>query len=215
MKFATDMQIFQVLEGTKLEVHDKGELVGEFLISKYQPPAPTPMPPNPPKPVEIPNVPPKNGMPVINFNEYDSPNYSTRAATITHIILHNTAGAFKPSIEWLCKAEAKAGAHLVVSRKGETACLVDFSKAAWHAGSREWNHRSLGIEIEDFDDIPGMPAAQEGKVLEWCRWFMERYGIKPENILTHRSVCSDTGCPVLIWPKESDFLAWRKTHFGV
>jgi N-acetyl-anhydromuramyl-L-alanine amidase AmpD len=177
--------------------------------------------PEPAKPVPVPTVPPApkpdaSKMPAIDITEYDSPNCSTRAATITHIILHNTAGAFKPSIDWLCKSEAQASAHLVISRRGETACIVDFSKAAWHAGSREWNHRSLGIEIEDFDSTPGMPAAQEAKVLEWCRWMMQRYNIKPENIRTHRSVLpGETDCPVLVWKTEADFAAWKAKNLAV
>ena len=102
----------------------------------------------------------------------------------------------------------------MIGRDGKTACLVDFNKTAWHAGSREWNHRSIGIEIEDVDDAPGMPKAQEEKVISWVKWLMQKYNIKPVNVRSHRSVCSGTDCPVLIWPKESDFTEWKKEHIG-
>jgi hypothetical protein len=139
----------------------------------------------------------------------NSPNKSARNATITHIVLHNTAGGFGGSIDWLCNPSAKASAHLVVSRKGETAQIVPFGEKAWHAGNA--NPNSIGIEIEATNNQKGMTPKQEQKVIEWCWFLMGKYNIKASNIIIHRMV-GNTDCPVLIWPTDADFLAWRKKN---
>jgi N-acetyl-anhydromuramyl-L-alanine amidase AmpD len=178
------------------------------LFQELKEESPKPVPPAPKPDLKV--------MPKIDITDYDSPNQSTRAATINAIVLHNTAGKFMPSIEWLCNADAQASAHLIIGRGGNTACLVDFARKAWHAGSAEWNNCSIGIEIEAYDGAEGMTVVQAAKVVEWCRWMMQKYGIKADRIRTHRSVLNGgTDCPVLIWPTEANFLAWRKEQFGV
>ena len=157
---------------------------------------------------------PVGTMPKIDITQYDSPNFSNRAGTITHIVLHNTAGSFDGAVSWLCNSRARASAHLIISRTGKTACIVPFSKAAWHAGNSRINNCSIGIEIEDMSTDQGMPSAQDEKVVEWCKWMMRKYGIKAENIGIHRWY-SSTDCPILIWDTDAKFLAWRKKHFGV
>lgn len=139
----------------------------------------------------------------------NSPNKSARNATITHIVLHNTAGGFSGSVSWLCNPAAQASAHLVVSRKGETAQLVPFAEKAWHAGNA--NPSSIGIEIEATNSQLGMTGMQEDKVIEWCKFLMDKYSIKASNIIIHRMV-GNTDCPVLIWPTNADFFAWRKKN---
>lgn len=159
----------------------------------------------------VPTVPPKPAdpakMPTIDITNYDSPNQSQRGATINALVLHNAAGKFIPSIEWLCNPEAQASAHLVIGRSGNTACLVDFSKKAWHAGNAEWNSCSIGIEIEAYEGAEGMTAEQEAKVVEWCRWFIQRYNIPKSRIKAHRQVC-ETDCPGFIWPTDESFRIW-------
>jgi N-acetyl-anhydromuramyl-L-alanine amidase AmpD len=206
----TEVKIMQGLVGTAVQVFDESELVASFLLKAPADEAKPTLSVSPtPKP-EVPSI------PTIDITEHDSPNQSTRAATINAIVLHNTAGEFMPSIEWLCNPDAQASAHLVISREGKTACLVDFSRKAWHAGSREWNNCSIGIEIEAYDEAEGMTPEQEQKVVSWCRWMMKRYNIKADRIRTHRSVLNGgTDCPVLIWPTEANFLTWRKKWFDV
>lgn len=139
----------------------------------------------------------------------NSPNKSARGATISHLVLHNTAGGFSGSVDWLCNPAAGASAHLVISRKGETAQLVPFAEKAWHAGNA--NPNSIGIEIEATNNQRGLTPAQEAKVIEWCKYLMATYKIKPQNVIVHRMV-GNTDCPVLIWPTDADFFAWRKKN---
>jgi N-acetyl-anhydromuramyl-L-alanine amidase AmpD len=167
----------------------------------------------------VPTVPPAPKpdpakMPPIEISEFDSPNQSVRNATISAIILHNTSGSFDGAVSWLCNPDAQASAHLVIGRQGQTACIVDFPAKAWHAGNAEWNACSIGIEIEAYEGAEGMTIAQEGKVIAWVKWMMQKYGIKADRIKIHRQVCS-TDCPGFIWKTDAEFLTWRKANFGV
>lgn len=140
-----------------------------------------------------------------------SPNKSTRTGTISGLVLHNTAGSFDGSVAWLCNPNARASAHLVISRAGKVAQLVPFGETAWHAGVGRVNHTTIGIEIEATNSQRGMTESQEKKVIDWCKHLMNMYKIKPEGVIIHRMV-SNTDCPVLIWPKDEDFIAWRKKN---
>jgi len=143
----------------------------------------------------------------------NTPNQSQRGASIDMIVLHNTAGKFEGSVEWLCNEAAGASAHLVISREGLTAQLVPFAKKSWHAGNSRVNAKSIGIEIEAYKSGHGMTDIQEKKVISWIRWLMREYGIKAENIGIHRWY-RNTDCPVLIWKTDDEFRLWRKKHFG-
>lgn len=156
-------------------------------------------------------IPPQNNMPKIDIKEYDSPNCSDRNATIYKIVLHNTAGSFNGSISWLCNPQARASAHLVISRKGETACIVPFSKTAWHAGNSRINHCSIGIEIEATNNQKGLTKEQEEKLILWIKWLMKKYNIKKEDVGIHRWF-SSTDCPILIWSTDKSFTDWREKN---
>lgn len=148
------------------------------------------------------------GKPSIEITK-SSPNQSSRSQAIDTIVLHNTAGAFNGSVDWLCNPQAKASAHLVVSRDGRTAQLVPFDRKAWHAGNA--NSRSIGIEIEAYNGATGMTAVQEKLVAQWVRWFRAEYGIAKDRVIPHRAV-SSTSCPGLIWPTDEQFNRWVSEH---
>lgn len=158
-----------------------------------------------------------------------SPNYSARDHEITHIILHNTDGAFLGAVSWLCNPEAHASAHLVIPRSGgKIAALVNEKDAAWHAGSHQWNHCSLGIEIEATAQHPGMTEVQEKLLVQQLNHLLIKYNLTPDKIDIHRRVCrtptpscptnqgvQDTNCPVRIWETDDDFRAWRRKWYRV
>lgn len=72
------------------------------------------------------------------------------------VILHDT-GALNAegSIAWLCNPEAKASAHVVISRDGVITQLAPLNAKCWHAGVSRWNGRAnvngfaIGIEISN------------------------------------------------------------------
>lgn len=167
-----------------------------------------PVPPAP-KPQPKPDI---FVMPKIDDTSRDSPNVSKRDGKIDMVILHNLAGKYGPSIEWLCNPESQVSAHLVISREGKTACLCDFSARAWHAGSRAVNDRSIGIEIEAYDGATGMTPIQEQVVIRWVKWFMQRYGIKKDMVKGHRQVCESTDCPILLFETDHDLEEWKQKN---
>lgn len=151
-------------------------------------------------------------MPTIDIKEYDSPNYSERGSAITGIVLHNTASTFNSALSWLCNPEAQASCHLIIGRDGTVACIVPFSKKAWHAGNSRVNASTIGIEIEATETKKGMTPVQEKVLKSWIKWFCHQYGIKKEGITPHRNH-SSTDCPVLIWPTNTLFNAWVNENF--
>jgi N-acetylmuramoyl-L-alanine amidase len=87
------------------------------------------------------------------------------------LIVHFTAGrSADDSIAWLNNPQAKASAHLVVSRAGVITQLLPFNRVAWHAGHSHWaghdglNQFSLGCELDN-----------QGKLThvgnKWLAWF--------------------------------------------
>jgi N-acetylmuramoyl-L-alanine amidase len=148
-------------------------------------------------------------MPKIDITEFDSPNQSARTLPISRIVIHNTDNnSLEGSVDWLCRSEAQASAHLIIGRDGKTACIVDFGKASWNAGSREINHSSIGIEVVADKQHQGMTEAQEKVLVQWIRWMQYKYGIKTKNIITHRTV-AETDCPCWIFPTEQNFYSWK------
>lgn len=126
---------------------------------------------------------------------------------IDHLILHNTAGGLEGSLATLCDPARQVSAHYVVAEDGSVYQLVDEARCAWHAGSRDWNHRSIGIEIVDMAKNPGMTAPQEAALIELVRDVAKRRGIGIDRIIPHRRVRA-TACPGFVWPTDADLSAW-------
>lgn len=82
------------------------------------------------------------------------------------LVLHFTAGGEAGAIETLT-APGGVSAHLVLGEAGNPTQLVDFGRAAWHAGRSRWadvtgslNPVSIGIEIANLGDaVTGSPGA--------------------------------------------------------
>jgi hypothetical protein len=159
-----------------------------------------------------------------------SPNKSSRGdSSIQYIILHNTAGSFAGSVSWLSNPQSRASAHVVIPRNGgQIAALVNEQEAAWHAGSRQWNRCSIGIEIECANHQRGMTDIQEKLVVQQVNHLLVKYNLTPDQIEIHRRVKrrplpsqptssgqAETTCPGLIWPSDRDFFDWRRKWYGV
>ena len=123
-----------------------------------------------------------------------SPNYSSRnGAAITHLVWHATAGAYAPSIAWLCNPAADASAHLVLREDGdECTQLVRLELKAWHAVA--WNAFTVGVEHASMGAgfASGSQLAHSARVFGWL---CHRYGIppvfglhRPKGIVRHRDL---------------------------
>ena len=124
-----------------------------------------------------------------------SPNHSSR---VDLVVLHSTNGAFEGAVEWLCKKGSGVSAHYCVSKAGEVVQMVDESRAAWHGGAGLWkgtakiNTRSIGIEIEHFDDKDELwPEAQIEAVLGLCEAVCRRYTLTADDVVGHKDVAPE------------------------
>jgi N-acetyl-anhydromuramyl-L-alanine amidase AmpD len=123
-----------------------------------------------------------------------TPNQSSRNGdAITHLVWHATAGAYAPSVEWLCSPAADASAHLVLNEDGSEATqLVHLDNKAWHAVA--WNGFSVGVEHAS----PGAGFDSHEQLLESARvfgWLCHELSIppvfglhKPRGIVRHRDL---------------------------
>ena len=94
-----------------------------------------------------------------------SPNQSSGTITPEYLVMHYTAGgSASSSINWLLNKQAKASAHLVISREGAITQLVAFNRKAWHAGQSQWEGRryvngfSIGVELANYGRLSGEPG---------------------------------------------------------
>jgi len=108
-----------------------------------------------------------------------SPNRSSRhGARVDLLVWHETAGAYKGSVAWLCNPAAQASAHLVVREDGgEVTQLVPLAEKAWHAAA--YNPRSVGVEHAN---VTAKGYATEAQLRESARvfgWLCLHLGIPP------------------------------------
>ena len=73
-------------------------------------------------------------------------------------------------------ADRGISVHFCIDNDGTIYQLMDINHAAWHAGSRSWNHSSVGVEISN------------AYSLKWQSWYEDRgFGSRPiiENARVH------------------------------
>lgn len=81
---------------------------------------------------------------------------------VSKVVIHTTQGSYAGTIAWFRNAQASASAHYVIrSLDGEITQMVRETDMAWHAGNRDYNLTSVGIEHEGF-------------VAEGNRWYTDK-----------------------------------------
>ena len=135
----------------------------------------------------------------IKFNY--SPNFDLKKRNqkqIKFLIFHYTGmKSDYEAIKRLTNPNSKVSSHYLVKRNGDMLVLVPDLYIAWHAGRSYWknykllNNNSIGIEISN----PGhqfnykkFPRKQINTVVRLTKYLMEKYKIKPENILGHSDI---------------------------
>ena len=142
-----------------------------------------------------------------------SPNYGERRGPgqgkrPTELMIHYTA-CEKERVVALFKKPDNVASHYLVDRQGNITRFVEESKRAWHAGGGAWhgntdvNSTSIGIENINlgYKHQEGHPPGQKvgGASEEWypydeallhtlgplCKDIVERYEIKPNNVIGH------------------------------
>lgn len=70
------------------------------------------------------------------------------------VIVHVTQGSFQSAVNAFRDPEHKASAHYIVGKDGRVTQMIRELDVAYHAGNRDYNERSVGIEHEGFVDRP-------------------------------------------------------------
>lgn len=121
-----------------------------------------------------------------------SPNQGGRMRP-EYLVMHYTAGSsLRESVDWLCRRESRASAHVVIGRDGRIVQLVPFDRVAWHAGASSWEGRhglnqcSIGIELDNAGRLQ-----RQGH--RWRAWFGGLYD--PDEVIeaVHRHESAPAG----------------------
>ncbi|MEV8550886.1 N-acetylmuramoyl-L-alanine amidase [Streptomyces glaucescens] len=110
---------------------------------------------------------------------------------IEMVVVHVTQGSFDSAVKVFQDPEHGAASHYIVGQDGRVAQMIRELDVAYHAGNRDFNERSIGIEHAGFVDRPqdftdAMYAASARLTAGICR----RYDIPVdrEHIIGHVEV---------------------------
>ena len=70
------------------------------------------------------------------------------------VIVHVTQGSFDSAVQAFKNPEHKAASHYIVGQDGRVTQMIRELDVAYHAGNRDYNERSVGIEHAGFVDRP-------------------------------------------------------------
>jgi N-acetyl-anhydromuramyl-L-alanine amidase AmpD len=70
------------------------------------------------------------------------------------VIIHVTQGSFDSAVKAFQDPGHQAAAHYIVAQDGRVLQMIRELDVAYHAGNRDYNERSIGIEHEGFVDRP-------------------------------------------------------------
>ena len=128
------------------------------------------------------------------ITEHDSPNFGYPVGTRgqnepKQIVIHHWGSddsTFGGVVSWLCDPSSQVSAHFVVEA-GRSACLVNWNDAGWHAGNKDANMSSIGIECH-----PRCSYADMVEVAKVIAMLWTEYGKLP--LVGHKDVVA-TACP--------------------
>ncbi|MEU7027169.1 N-acetylmuramoyl-L-alanine amidase [Streptomyces sp. NPDC046275] len=110
---------------------------------------------------------------------------------IDRVVIHVVQGSYRSALKVFKDPAHGAAAHYVVRKDGHVAQMIRELDVAFHAGNRDMNERSIGIEHEGFVDrpqdfTPAMYEASARLTADICA----RYGIPVdrEHIIGHVEV---------------------------
>jgi len=123
------------------------------------------------------------------------------------IILHGTgSSSFDKAMDTLYDHTKVVSAHFIIREDGTIYRMVPEDKRAYHAGRSWWkdlgdnnvespdiNSKSIGIEISNRtypNSEKRIPYTKEQikAVTELCEYLMDKYDIKPENVIGHNDI---------------------------
>ncbi|KQX47455.1 MULTISPECIES: N-acetylmuramoyl-L-alanine amidase [unclassified Streptomyces] len=111
--------------------------------------------------------------------------------TIDRVVIHVVQGSYASALRVFKDPGHGAAAHYVVRKDGHVAQMIRELDVAFHAGNRDMNERSIGIEHEGFVDRPqDFTAAMYAGSARLTADICARYGIPVdrEHIIGHVEV---------------------------
>ncbi|RST18769.1 N-acetylmuramoyl-L-alanine amidase [Streptomyces sp. WAC05374] len=111
--------------------------------------------------------------------------------TIDRVVIHVVQGDFPTALKVFKDPEHGAATHYVVRKDGHIAQMIRELDVAFHAGDRDMNERSIGIEHEGFVDRPqDFTDAMYASSARLTAGICARYGIPVdrEHIIGHVEV---------------------------
>lgn len=137
----------------------------------------------------------------MNIIEAPSPNFDTRTAPPSLLVLHYTGmETGKEALDRLRDPEAKVSSHYLVEEDGRVFRLVAEERRAWHAGLSFWrgrrnvNGESIGIEIVNPGHEWGyrpFPELQIDSVIALVTDIRTRWDIEDRDIIGHSDIAPD------------------------
>lgn len=109
---------------------------------------------------------------------------------IDMIVIHDIEGNVASAVKTFQQPGAEKSAHYVVDYGGTITQMVADRDIAWHAGNREMNRRSIGIEHAGFADRNQWTAEEYQASAALVRWLCAAYGIAKDrrHIIGHDEV---------------------------
>ncbi len=137
----------------------------------------------------------------MNIIEAPSPNFDTRTAPPSLLVLHYTGmRTGQEALDRLRDPEAKVSSHYLVEEDGRVFRLVAEERRAWHAGVSYWrgrsnvNGESIGIEIVNPGHEWGyraFPDVQIASVIALVADIRTRWDIDDRDIIGHSDIAPD------------------------
>jgi len=144
------------------------------------------------------SVTPSITVPGLDIEFIESPHYNRRPAgsKIWCIVIHATANStLEGVIKWFQNPQSFVSAHYNIGKDGRIVQMVADELRAWHAGKSVWkgiedvNNFSIGIELVNKNDGQDpYPPAQYQATVALCKALMQKYGIKAEDIVSHKAI---------------------------
>ncbi|MFF9176578.1 N-acetylmuramoyl-L-alanine amidase [Streptomyces sp. NPDC014793] len=111
--------------------------------------------------------------------------------TVDRVVVHVTQGGYQSAVRAFQDPAHGAAAHYIVRRDGRVTQLIRELDVAFHAGNREYNERSVGIEHEGFvEDASSFTDAMYAASARLTAAICARYGIPRdrEHVIGHVQV---------------------------
>ncbi|MFF1406586.1 N-acetylmuramoyl-L-alanine amidase [Streptomyces sp. NPDC058294] len=137
---------------------------------------------------------------------------------VDRVVVHVTQGGYASAVKVFQDPAHGAAAHYVVRRDGRVTQLVRELDVAFHAGNREYNERSVGIEHEGFvEDASSFTDALYTASARLTAAICRRYGIPADraHVVGHAEVPgTDHTDPGRFWDWERYLRLVRAAHPG-